>query len=431
LLSPKAAVHIEVGAPVIKRYNFMVVGVNGSGKSTFCARLLRRYFPEFSLSSSSSAEKDAVPTTSLEDGRPTTTISERARCERVQGPNGNTRIIFTIVDSPGYGDTIDNQTDRFAPIEQYIRQQNEQYEERQVYRRPNDQSEDARIHCCFYFLMPHRVTKLDGGFMKRLQDMVPLVPIIAKADTYTTDEIAAQLFNLERCLVEYQITIFDFGENNQQHNNSTTTSHGTTTTTTRLTANKECGDHHQHHHVTTDDDDESTTSGSHGPTICPPEYGSIGGEPATTTKTSAVQPRQPHQQCPPQERPQRPNIFAVISGHRHYLWGVAREDDPHHSDTPRLHHVLFSSRHLHSLSRLQERANDLHEIWLRNEQRLVQEAERQRAELEQATKQRLVENVRLVWFILPLLFLLGCCFLLLARYYYFLGPTTTPATPSL
>jgi septin family protein len=378
--SSAVAVHIEVGAPVVKRYNFMVVGVNGSGKSTFCARLLQRYFPHFSLvvtedPSSSSSPPDF-------DGTPTTMISERARCERMQG--NNTRIIFTIVDSPGYGDTIDNQTDRFWPIEQYIRQQNELYETMQVYRRPNDQGNDSRIHCCFYFLMPHRVTPLDGGFMQKLQTMVPLVPIIAKADTYTTQEIAAQLSNLERCLAEYQITIFDFRESQQgmigPDRNNKDYHH--------------IEDHHfdQHYGTTTTDECTTTTTTSHGPTICPPAGSTI------SVPTVSVQ------------RPQIPNVFAVISGHRQYMWGIAREDDPRHSDTPRLHAVLFQSRRLHSLSRLQECANDMHELWLQEQQQQRRTIEKQRDMTEQVQKKRTAQQV-LHWQIcLALMFLLGCFF---------------------
>jgi septin family protein len=324
-------------------------------------------------------------------------ISERARCERMQG---NTRIIFTIVDSPGYGDTIDNQTDRFWPIERYIRQQNEQYETMQVYRRPNDQGNDSRIHCCFYFLMPHRVTPLDGGFMQRLQTMVPLVPIIAKADTYTTQEIAAQLSNLERCLAEYQITIFDFREsssnqgmiggqdsNKDYHHNE---------------------DHHfdQHYGTTADESTTVTTTTSQGPTICPPAGSSIG------VPTVSVQ------------RPQIPNVFAVISGHRQYMWGVAREDDPRHSDTPRLHAVLFQSRQLHSLSRLQECANDMHELWLHEQQQRRTEQE-QRETTEQEEKKRTAAQV-LHWQIyIALCFLLSCILLLLAH------RQSLPATPAI
>ena len=44
------------------------------------------------------------------------------------------------------------------------------------------------IHCCLYFIAPHRLKHIDLAFMRRLHKYVNIVPIIAKSDTMTTKE---------------------------------------------------------------------------------------------------------------------------------------------------------------------------------------------------------------------------------------------------
>ncbi len=52
---------------------------------------------------------------------------------------------------------------------------------------------DNRIHACLYFIEPtgHSLKPVDVEFMRRLHTKVNLIPIIAKADTMTDDEIDA------------------------------------------------------------------------------------------------------------------------------------------------------------------------------------------------------------------------------------------------
>lgn len=53
---------------------------------------------------------------------------------------------------------------------------------------------DSRVHCCLYFIAPsgHGLKPLDVEFMQRLCDKVNIIPVIAKADTMTPEEV--QLF---------------------------------------------------------------------------------------------------------------------------------------------------------------------------------------------------------------------------------------------
>lgn len=51
---------------------------------------------------------------------------------------------------------------------------------------------DSRIHCCLYFIRPsgHSLKPIDIIVMKKLADVVNVVPVIAKADTLTMEERA-------------------------------------------------------------------------------------------------------------------------------------------------------------------------------------------------------------------------------------------------
>ncbi|XP_076069926.1 septin 1 isoform X4 [Oratosquilla oratoria] len=100
------------------------------------------------------------------------------------------KVRLTVVDTPGYGDAIDN-TDCFESILQYIDDQFERYlqDESGLNRR---HIVDNRVHCCFYFINPagHGLKPLDVQFMKQLHNKVNIVPVIAKADTLTKAEVA-------------------------------------------------------------------------------------------------------------------------------------------------------------------------------------------------------------------------------------------------
>ena len=227
-------------------------------------------------------------------------IEERGRCEKVQD---KTRIIVTVIDTPGFGDSINN-NDRFEPVEKYIVKQNELYEQNEVIRRPNNQEDDTRIHCCFYFIAPHRLTPNDCEFMRRLQSKAPIVPIVAKADTMDISERMTHLRQIHNFIHNESIKVFDFNEDGLD--------------LTWL-----------------DETDEGVNFSSVGMWLsgC---------------------------QIEPNALPQIPNVFAVISGTRRYMWGIASEEDTRHSDTQRLHKILFQDG---SLGNLLQNCADIHEKW--------------------------------------------------------------------
>ncbi len=53
---------------------------------------------------------------------------------------------------------------------------------------------DTRVHCCLYFIPPygHGLRQIDLEFMRRLQYKVNLIPVVAKADCLTMQEVRAE-----------------------------------------------------------------------------------------------------------------------------------------------------------------------------------------------------------------------------------------------
>lgn len=84
-------------------------------------------------------------------------------------------------------------SDSWVPIIEFVESKYEEYltAESRVHRKALS---DNRVHTCLYFIAPsgHGLKPLDVEFMQRLCDKVNIIPVIAKADTMTPEEI--QLF---------------------------------------------------------------------------------------------------------------------------------------------------------------------------------------------------------------------------------------------
>lgn len=99
------------------------------------------------------------------------------------------RLRLTVVDTPGFGDFVNNE-DSWGPIIQNIEQRFDAYlDAENKINRMN--IVDNRVHACVYFIQPtgHSLKPLDIEVMRRLHTKVNLIPVIAKADTLTDEEI--------------------------------------------------------------------------------------------------------------------------------------------------------------------------------------------------------------------------------------------------
>ncbi|CAG0889343.1 unnamed protein product [Cyprideis torosa] len=155
-------------------FTLMVVGESGLGKSTLInSMFLTDLYPDRIIPS---AEDKIKSTVKIEAS--TVEIEERG-----------VKLRLTVVDTPGFGDGINN-SECFKPIIQYVDEQYERYlrDESGLNRR---NIIDNRVHCCFYFISPlgHGLKPIDVEFMRQLHTKVNVVPVIAKADTLTRKEL--------------------------------------------------------------------------------------------------------------------------------------------------------------------------------------------------------------------------------------------------
>ncbi|TNM92067.1 hypothetical protein fugu_019079 [Takifugu bimaculatus] len=120
------------------------------------------------------------------------------------------KLKLTIVDTPGFGDAVDN-SECWRPVTDYIEQQFEQYfRDESGLNRKNIQ--DNRVHCCLYFIPPfgHGLRPVDVEFMRALQDKVNVVPLIAKADCLTPTEMKKLKERVKEDIDKYGIKIYQF-----------------------------------------------------------------------------------------------------------------------------------------------------------------------------------------------------------------------------
>ncbi|CAG0878936.1 unnamed protein product [Darwinula stevensoni] len=165
----------QVYRKAVKRgfeFTLMVVGESGTGKSTLLNSMFMAdiYSPEYPGPSHRIKKTVQVEATKV-------LLKEKG-----------VHLSLTLVDTPGFGDAVNN-SNCWQPIVDYIDSHYEEYlnNESRVSRK---KMPDNRVHCCLYFIAPtgHGLKPLDVEFMKRLHEKVNLVPVIAKADTFTSEE---------------------------------------------------------------------------------------------------------------------------------------------------------------------------------------------------------------------------------------------------
>ncbi|GAA5877015.1 hypothetical protein JCM16303_006371 [Sporobolomyces ruberrimus] len=121
------------------------------------------------------------------------------------------RISLTVVDTPGFGDGIDNEAS-FAEISGYLERQYDDIlaEESRIKRNPRFR--DNRVHVLLYFITPtgHALRELDIELMRRLSPRVNVIPVIGKSDTLTPSELAAFKRRITEDIEYYNIPVYNF-----------------------------------------------------------------------------------------------------------------------------------------------------------------------------------------------------------------------------
>ncbi|KAH0613206.1 uncharacterized protein H6S33_009586 [Morchella sextelata] len=170
----------QIERKLLKRgfqFNVICVGQTGLGKST----LINTIFAAHLIDSKGRLTPD----------EPVRSTTEIQTVSHIIEENG-VRLRLNIVDTPGYGDQVNN--DRcWDPIVKYIKDQHSAYLRKELTAQRERYIQDTRIHCCLFFIQPsgHALKPIDIVVLKKLSDVVNVVPVIAKSDSLTLEERAA------------------------------------------------------------------------------------------------------------------------------------------------------------------------------------------------------------------------------------------------
>lgn len=104
--------------------------------------------------------------------------------------SGSFLVRLTVIDTPGFGDYVNNR-DSWQPIIEFLDDQHESYMLQEQQPRRTEKI-DLRVHACLYFIRPtgHSLKPLDIEVMSRLATRVNLIPVVAKADTLSPSDLA-------------------------------------------------------------------------------------------------------------------------------------------------------------------------------------------------------------------------------------------------
>jgi cell division control protein 11 len=179
------------------QFTVMVVGASGTGRTTFVNTLCESEVLSHKVS-------DSPETAHVEEGI-------RIKPANVELEEDGVRIALTIVDTPGFGDNIDNEF-AFQEIVGYLERQYDDIlaEESRIKRNPRFR--DNRVHALLYFIPPtgHALREMDIELMRRLSPRVNVIPVIGKADSLTPSELKGFKKRIMEDIEHYDIPVYNF-----------------------------------------------------------------------------------------------------------------------------------------------------------------------------------------------------------------------------
>ncbi|KAI5967094.1 hypothetical protein KGF57_000523 [Candida theae] len=216
------------------KFTMMIVGESGTGKTTFINSLLNkkvldhRYETPSSISSNkdcetktltfTSAKSVALPNTSMltrHEFNPSTIDEEpgialtETKVEIVD--DDNLKLVLNIIDTPGFGENLNNEL-CFVEIENYLKQQFDLVLAEETRIKRNPRFTDTRVHVMLYFIAPtgHGLRELDIQCMKRLSKYVNIIPVIGRADSFTSSELQHFKQQVRIDIEKFNVPIFQF-----------------------------------------------------------------------------------------------------------------------------------------------------------------------------------------------------------------------------
>lgn len=216
--------HVKKGV----QFTIMVCGASGTGRTTFVNTLCGQNV----LSHEASLRSAPVSNDTMSESSSTineanfapfeTPVFDPAKAHIDPGMSilpisvdidegDGTHISLTIVDTPGFGDNMDNEM-CYTEIINYLECQHDEIlaEENRIKRNPRFR--DNRVHLLLYFIEPtgHGLRELDVELMKRLSKRVNVIPVIGRADSMTPPELATTKRLAMQDIEHYNIPIYNF-----------------------------------------------------------------------------------------------------------------------------------------------------------------------------------------------------------------------------
>ncbi|CAD5229180.1 unnamed protein product [Bursaphelenchus okinawaensis] len=175
------------------QFNLLCVGETGTGKTTLIESLFGITLNEFNPC----------------DNELNTVELKTKECEITEG---EVNVKLRVVETAGFGDQLDKNKSAKVIVD-FI---NDQFEARLrdelMVKRNLSAFDDKRIHACLYFISPtgHGLKALDIVTMKELSKRVNVIPVIAKSDTTSKEELARFKAKILSELKSHNIEIYQF-----------------------------------------------------------------------------------------------------------------------------------------------------------------------------------------------------------------------------
>ncbi|KAF9429832.1 hypothetical protein BGZ76_001094 [Entomortierella beljakovae] len=186
----------------IGHLRFAVVGDSGVGKTLF-ARQFVETLPEVL---SHDWEERKTDEDGEEEYEPTLELTEKYASTMMEIPWDNMdnddevparNLVF--LDTPGYGSVIDAQTN----FNQFLNYMSSTFEEK------SRVGAHKFVDICFYVVL-HRLKPIDIEYMRLISEKANVVPIIAKVDTQSEEEVRELKVNILKTLKEKGVSIYTF-----------------------------------------------------------------------------------------------------------------------------------------------------------------------------------------------------------------------------
>ena len=157
--------------------NIMAIGESGLGKATLINTLFNRDIITLQHDSDEFDEGEE------ED------VSVKIKSTQAEIEEDGVKLKVSVITAPGFGESINN-VEAWKPIVDEINSRFDSYLEAES-RINRTAVVDNRVHAFLYFIEPtgHSLRALDIALMKQVHEKVNLIPVIAKSDTLTDEEI--------------------------------------------------------------------------------------------------------------------------------------------------------------------------------------------------------------------------------------------------